>query len=364
MRAESKRLPKWRPAASFVLAVSLMVGAVSAQDPTSRMAAGTQLAPKAFRAVAARVQPSLVRIEGFGGIAAGADGGYQPPGQGPTTGLIISSDGYILTSTFNFIRKPPVITAVLADGRRQIAQLLGRDETRKICLLKIDGVANLPVPQFAPREELKVGQWVVTIGVGFGASQPAMSAGIISATSRISGKAVQTDANTSPASYGGSLIDLDGRVIGICVPLSPGSTEEAAGAEWYDSGIGFAIPLDGLANILDRLKAGETLRHAFLGVQTEPHGEPPSGAMIKQVISDSPAANAGLKSGDKITAVAGTEILDTGYLASVIHRYFAGDKVEVIIQRGDRQETLVVQLASPPSAAPTSKAGKSSKRSE
>src|SRR5262249_41731663 len=138
-------------------------------------------------------------------------------------------DGYIITSTFNFLKRPPVITVVFPDGKRHVAKLLGRDDTRKLCLLKVDGVQSLPVPEFVPRSELKVGQWAVAVGVGYGDGSPALSAGIISAASRISGKAVQTDANTSPANYGGPLVDLDGRVIGVCVPLSPGSKEVAGG---------------------------------------------------------------------------------------------------------------------------------------
>jgi serine protease Do len=316
----------------------------SAQD-----ANGTLLAPKAFRAAAAKVQPSLVRIEGFGGIAPGAGGGgYQAPGEGPTTGTIVSADGYIVTSTFNFLRKPPIITVVMPDGRRHVATLLGRDETRKICLLKVDGVSDLPVPQFAPRDEVKVGQWAVAIGVGFGAQQAVLSAGIVSAASRISTKAIQTDANTSPANYGGPLVDLEGRVIGICVPLSPGSREEAAGAEWYDSGIGFAIPLDGLSGILERLKAGETLKHAFLGVSAEPFGEPPTGAEIKEVSTDGPAAKAGLEKGDKILQIGGADILDVTHLRSILGRYFAGDKVEVVVRRGEEQKTVTAELAVPP----------------
>jgi serine protease Do len=310
------------------------------------------LAPKAFRAAAAKVQPSLVRIEGFGGIAPGVGGGgYQAAGEGPTTGTILSSDGYIVTSTFNFLRKPPIITVVMPDGRRHVANLLGRDETRKICLLKVEGVSGLPVPEFAPRDEIKVGQWAVAIGVGFGANQPALSAGIISATSRISTKAIQTDANTSPANYGGPLVDVEGRVIGICVPLSPGSREEAAGAEWYDSGIGFAIPLNGLDGVLNRLKAGETLKHPFLGVATEPFGEPPSGAQVKEVLPDSPAAKAGFEKDDKILKIAGAEILDVTHLRSVLNRHFAGDKIEIAIRRGEEEKALTAELAVPPPPA-------------
>src|SRR5437764_12723956 len=122
-----------RGMAMYLLSVAVFVGSAASQDTSNSAASGTLLAPKAFRAAAAKVQPSLVRIVGFGGIAATGNGGYQAPGEGPTTGLIISSDGYIITSTFNFLRKPPVITVVMPDGQRHIAKLLGRDETRKIC---------------------------------------------------------------------------------------------------------------------------------------------------------------------------------------------------------------------------------------
>jgi serine protease Do len=334
---------------SSVLVAIVLLGPLSswclAQDA---LATGTLLAPKAFRAAAAQVRSSLVRIEGFGGVWAGPAAEFQAPGEGPTTGLVISPDGLIITSTFNFLKKPPVITVVLADGSRHVAQLLGRDETRKICLLKIDGVAELTIPRIAPRDELKVGQWAVAVGVGYGAPAPAVFAGIISATSRISGKAVQTDANTSPANYGGPLVDLDGRVIGICVPLTPGAQKAAAGAQWYDSGIGFAVPLDGLDSILARLRLGETLQHAFLGIQVEPFGEPPVGAQIKAIVADSPAAKSGLLAADKIVALGGTEISDVAHLATVIHRYLAGDRSEITILRGEERKVLSVEFVSPP----------------
>ncbi len=294
-----------------------------------------------------------MRIEGFGGIAAGVDGGgYQAPGEGPTTGLVISSEGYIVTSTFNFLRKPPIITVVDASGRRHVAKLLGRDETRRICLLKVDGVSGWTVPEFASRDELKVGQWVVATGIGFGAAQPGLSAGIISATSRISGRAVQTDANLSPANYGGPLVDLEGRVVGVCVPLSPGARNEAAGAEWYDSGIGFAVPLGGLDEVLAKLKEGKTLQPGFLGVATEMRGDPPTGAVVKEVVPDSPAAKAGLQAEDRILSVGGTEILDVAHLRTVLGRWFAGDKVEVVVQRGEEKQTIEAELAVAPPPKP------------
>jgi serine protease Do len=299
-----------------------------------------------------------VRIEGFGGLAAGvAGGGYQAPGEGPTTGLVLSSDGYIVTSTFNFLRKPPVITVVFPSGERRVARLLGRDESRRICLLKVDGVSDLPVPELAPRSDLKVGQWVVAIGVGFGGKEPALSTGIISATSRISAKAVQTDANASPANYGGPLVDLDGRVVGICAPLSPGAKSDAAGSEWYDSGIGFAVSLDGLDKIIERLKAGETLKAGFLGVQVEPAGNTAegkfeTGVVIKEIVPESPAAKSGLEKGDKLISIAGAEIADPTHLVSLVGRHLAGDQVEVVLKRGEETKTVQATLAEAPPPMP------------
>lgn len=336
------------------LVLAILATACPCLAQEASLARGTLLAPKAFRAAAAKVHPSIVRIEGFGGIAASAlSGGYQAPGEGPTTGLVISSDGYIITSTFNFLRKPPIITVVDSSGRRHVARLLGRDDTRRICLLKVDGVNDWAVPEFVDRDQLKVGQWVVATGIGFGAAEPGLSAGIISATSRISGRAVQTDANLSPANYGGPLVDLDGRVVGVCVPLSPGARNEAAGAEWYDSGIGFAVPLAGLDDVLAQLKEGKTLQPGFLGVATVMHGDPPTGAAVKQVVPDSPAAKAGLQAEDRILSVGGTQILDVAHLRTVLGRYFAGERVEVVLQRGDETKAVEVELAvAPPPPAP------------
>ena len=336
-----------------------------AQESSSSSTAGARLAPQHFRKAAAKVRPSIVQIEGFGGVTSAKSGRYAPPGEGPTTGLIISPDGCIITSTFNFLRRPPVITVVRADGQRHVAQLLGRDDTRKICLLKVEGASGWPVPDFAPRKELQVGQWAVALGVGFGAAEPVLSAGIISATSRISGKAVQTDANTSPANYGGPLVDIDGRVIGVCVPLSPGSRETAAGAEWYDSGIGFAVPLDGLDGVVAQLKAGERLQYAFLGIRAAPYGDPPTGAEIEEVIAKTPAATAGLLAKDKVLSFGGTEVLDAPHLATLIGRYVAGESAELVVNRNGENQTVTVKLAAPPPPQPpmppakaTDKAGK------
>ena len=94
----------------------------------------------------------------------------------------------------------------------------------------------------------------------------AVSIGIISALSRVWGKAIQTDAKISPINYGGPIIDIQGRVQGILIPASPRGEDETAGFEWYDSGIGFAIPMEDILAVLPRLKKGKDLHKGILGI--------------------------------------------------------------------------------------------------
>jgi serine protease Do len=312
---------------------------------------GNLLAPKAFRAAAAKIRPCVVSIESFGGVSGegkkGAGASFKP-GEGPTTGVVISSDGYIVTSTFNFLNRPPIITVTFADGQRKVARLLGRDDTRKLCLLKIDGVSGLATPENAPTDELKVGQWAIALGVGFGEAEPSLSTGIVSAKNRISGRAIQTDANLSPANYGGPLVDIDGRLIGVCVPLSPGSKEVAAGAEWYDSGIGFAVPLIGLDNVIAQLKEGKTLQQGYLGVQAGPYGDPPSGAEISKVMPGFAADKAGLKEKDRILKVTDDDVIDVTQLTALIGKHLLGETIKLTIQRGDETQEIDVTLGEMP----------------
>jgi serine protease Do len=343
----------FRSPLAFLIAACL-AAPLCAQDTPALPGAklGDLIAPKAFRAAAARALPSMVTIESFGGVKRGKMAGIRLPGEGPTTGIIVSRDGYIITSTFNFLRKPPIITVTLPDGQRKVAKMLGTDETRKLTLLKVEGVTDLPVAEFAPRSQLRVGQWAVALGVGFGDDEPALSAGIVSATNRMRGRAVQTDANLSPANYGGPLVDLEGRVIGVCVPLSPGSTEVASGVEWYDSGIGFAVPLDGETELIERLKKGETIKAGFLGVQAKATPDKSPGAIIGQVVKDSPAEKAGIKTDDKIVKVAGEEVNDPPHLSVLVGKHNAGDEVKVTLKRGEEELEVTAKLAVAPPPQP------------
>ena len=311
------------------------------------------LTSKAFRQATKSTLPSLVTIESFGGVGAvqGRIGGIRKQGEGNTTGILVSQDGYILTSTFNFIQQPPVITVITNDGERRIATVMGRDDTRKLCLLKIKGVSGMPVPEVADLEKITVGQWAVSLGVGYGDLSPAVSMGIISAKNRIGGRAIQTDANISPANYGGALVDIQGRLMGICVPMNPQSQAISAGVEWYDSGIGFAIPLSGLEKLIERLKNGERIRPAFLGVETipNPSGE---GLLIKRVLEYSPADENELKADDVILELNGTPVNDILKLRQVLNKFEADNDIELTVMRSEKKEKkkekFKLTLGSPP----------------
>ena len=293
-----------------------------------------QLTSQAFRAATSRMLPSLVSIESFGGssVKAGRIGGIRKQGEGNTTGVVISPDGYILTSTFNFIREASVVTVKTKAGDERVAQILGRDDTRKICLLKIDNVEGLVVPDMQPLQEVKVGQWAISLGVGYGDQTPAISMGIVSAKNRVGGRAIQTDANISPANYGGPLVDIQGRLIGICVPMNPQSQAVAAGVEWYDSGIGFAVPVDDFGQLIERLKDGQRILPAFIGILYGPVNDG-DGMRIEKVVKESAAEKAGLLPGDILLKINEEFINDKLRLRQVVNRFEAGQKISMSIKR-------------------------------
>jgi serine protease Do len=214
-------------------------------------------------------------------------------------------------------------------------------------LLKIDA-EGLPAPEMAPAAEVRVGQWSIAIGRAFESDKPSMAVGIVSATGRIWGKALQTDAAVSPNNYGGPLIDIHGRVLGVLVPLSPEETEPVAGVEWYDSGIGFAIPSDDILAILPRLKAGNDLRPGLAGFSYAPRnmftGEP----KIAAVRPGSPAADAGLEPGDRVVEIAGKKTDRAAQVKEVLSRHYAGDRIKIAVLRDkkpiEREIELVAKL--------------------
>lgn len=299
-----------------------------------------ELEEQAIRSAVQTVAPSLVRIDTVGGLEQVGDVLF---GEGPTTGLIVSPDGHIISSTFNFLRQPTSILVTLADGRKTAARVVARDQSRKLVLLKIDA-DQLPIAEAVARDEIVVGQTAIAVGRTIAADKPNVSVGIVSARERIWGKAIQTDAKISPSNYGGPLIDLRGRVFGILVPLSPNSQHEMAGAEWYDGGIGFAVPLADVYAHLDRLKAGEDLHPGLLGVTLKPGDIYSLPAEIAACQPKSPAFQAGLRIGDTIVEVNGRPIVRQSQLRHALGPLYAGDKASVAVMRAGQRQEFSIEL--------------------
>ncbi len=139
-----------------------------------------------------------------------------------------------------------------------------------LVLLKATGASDLAVPEFVPAAEIRVGQWAVAVGRTFRPDRTNVSVGIVSATDRMFGKVLQTDADVSMANYGGPLVDIRGRVLGVIVPMAPQATSEVAGVEWYDSGIGFAVPLAAITDRLEMMKRGDDQHAGMLGIGLAP----------------------------------------------------------------------------------------------
>ena len=296
----------------------------------------------AFRAAAARVAPSVVQIELVGGAE---HDGKSLLGTGPVTGTVVDADGWIVTSAFHLLSKPQAILVKAPEGKRYAARLMATDHAHQLVLLKIEPDSPLPVPEGCRREGIRVGQWAIAVGRTFSFEKPNLTVGIVSATSRMEGKAIQTDAAVSPNNYGGPLVDIRGQVLGVLVPLSPQSNEALAGTEWYDSGIGFAVPWESIVtSIFPRLRKGDSLFPGRLGVrfasQNSNTGEP----VVASVKRGSAVEEAGLRPGDRIVEVQGQAVSRIATLASVLGPHYAGEEVQLVIERDGKRLTRSVTL--------------------
>jgi S1-C subfamily serine protease/predicted esterase len=312
-----------------------------AQTPTADDLEGAL--ETAMKAAVAKVAPSVVQIETSGGtdvIGAGPQGLRK--GTGPTTGLVVAAEGYIISSAFNFANKPSAIfVAIPGQKERFVAKVVATDHTRMLTLLKVEAT-GLPVPAPTPKKEIQVGQWTIALGRTWSTldSPPSVSVGIVSAVERIWGKAIQTDAKVSPVNYGGPLVDLYGRVMGVLVPASPRGQDETAGVEWYDSGIGFAIPLEDINTVLPRLKKGEELKKGLLGIFLRSQDLYGAAPVIASVSPESTASGAGIKPGDTITEINGVRVVRQAQILHLLGNKYAGDTVAVKLLRGKEEISL------------------------
>ncbi len=359
------------------------VGAQTAQNAPGTISAATPRpgAPMSFADLAARLQPAVVNISTRQSVPVRSQ--QLPPGfeeffrrfgapvpdgggeGGPTTrrggslgsGFIISADGYVVTN--NHVISPArngatvdSITVTLPDRKEYQARLVGRDTASDLALLKIDAT-NLPFVRFGDSTRARVGDWVVAIGNPFGIGST-VTAGIVSALHRNIGSGaydryIQTDASINQGNSGGPMFDINGNVIGINTALiSPTGG---------NVGIGFAIPAEQAAPIIDSLRRGQRVRRGYIGVSLQPLDESVAtalgipkdrGELIRGVTPGGAAARAGVQQGDVIVTVAGRAVTPDESLAYLIAQQPVGSRVPIELIRNGRRQTLTVQVAERP----------------
>jgi len=307
----------------------------------------------AIRVAVERVAPSVVRIETAGvSEAALASSAEASPASGPSTGVVVEEGGWVLATSFAVPRDAAEAIVVLPDatapgGQRRVGRVVGRDLSRGLVLLRVDGAGLTPVSEWVPRTELAVGQWTIAVGRAWDLAVPSVAVGILSATSRSWGRSVQTDASISPVNYGGPLIDISGRVIGILAPLPADTAGMNLGTELYDSGIGFAVPIADMLRVLPRLKNGETLSPGVLGIGYSARDPFTGEARIATCRPGSPAAKAGLRAGDLIVAAEGQPVTRIAELRHLLAPRYAGDTVRLTVERGVTDDADRPQSAPP-----------------
>jgi len=306
----------------------------------------------AVKEAVAFIAPSVVKIETLGGAE----------GSGHSTAICVSDTGLFLTAAYNLRGDPSSIflkaasrsaagvTASASDKievKRFIAEIVATDHSRNLVLLKADPVEEFPFyPITVPADDLnlRTGETVVAVGKVYDERKPALSVGIVSALGRIWSRAIQTDAKISRANYGGPLIRLNGDVAGILCPLSPDDPSVEAGAQWYDSGIGFAVPLAGYQRMIDRLAQGNDLHRGLLGVSMKGKDIFADEPVIGYCRPKSPATDSGLEPGDKLLTIGGKPIKSHAEMKHLLGPMVAGDEVEITLLRDKETLTLAATL--------------------
>ncbi|NTU90284.1 MAG: PDZ domain-containing protein, partial [Actinobacteria bacterium] len=308
-------------------------------------------------AVSSKALPSVVSIDVYM-----VDSQLSGPGSGSSesvlaglgSGIIITDDGYILTNYHVIEGSSDLIVNV--DDEEYTATVVGTDSSSDLAVLKIDASGLTPI-EIGSSSDLKVGEWVMALGSPFGLEK-SVSTGIVSALYRstsmenstglsIYANMIQTDAAVNPGNSGGALVDSEGKLIGINTLI-----ESYSGSS---SGVGFAIPVDYAMKVAEQLMAGKTVSHAYLGVSlgtvnsqnaVENGLSVDSGAYVAEVVSGTPAAQAGLAVGDVLTKVNGVSIASASEFIIQIRSYSPGDKVELEYVRGTDTKTVEVTLGS------------------
>ena len=288
--------------------------------------------------------------------------GYQTQAAAAGSGFILSADGYILTN-YHVVENSDSITVSLYDGSEYDAALVGCDESNDIAVLKIDAEGLTPVV-LGDSDNLNVGDQVVAIGNPLGELTFSLTTGVVSALNRevtlssnVTMNLIQTDCAINSGNSGGALFNLYGEVIGI---TNAKYSSSSSSSEASIDNIGFAIPLNHVKNIVKSIIETGSITKPYIGVtvssvSSEAQGYGlPTGAAVRSVEADSPAAKAGLEENDIITEVDGTAINSSTELVNYVGEKTPGDELTFKVYRqGEELELTVTIGEKTQSAMPT-----------
>ena len=341
-----------------------------AGSPESRFAGGLP----DFVSLAKKMRPVVVNIstvtvsEGRGGQEFASPFGEEDPfndfwrrffggpaPRGPQrqrslgSGFIVDGDGSIITNNHVVENASKIVVKLSDDDQEYEAKVVGRDSKTDIAVIKINAKVNLATASLGDSDRLDVGEWVVAIGNPFGLDSTVTS-GIVSAKGRHIGQGpydnfIQTDASINPGNSGGPLINLRGEVVGINTAIF----SRTGG----NMGIGFAIPINLVKELLPQLRGKGKVTRGYLGVLiqkvtpeiAESLGlEKPQGALVANVSKDGPADKAGVKVGDVIAEFDGKEVKDSGDLPIIVARTAVDKKVRMKVLRDKKEVVLNVAV--------------------
>ena len=288
----------------------------------------------------------------------GDRGNYRQRVQGLGSGYIISPDGYIVTND-HVAGNASEITVTLTDGSHYKAEIVGTDPTSDICLLKIDG-NNFPYLELGNSDDVIIGEWVIALGNPFGLfelnDKPTVTVGVISATgmnlepinNRYYINMIQTDAAINGGNSGGPLVNSLGQVIGMNTLIF------TAGGVQGNIGLGFAIPINKVKRIVTELKENGKIDRDFqigMSIQSIDEGiaryydlKSTKGVIVTRVVPNSPADNAGVKTGDIILEVEGYKINNENTIFGVFQEFRVGQTITLKILRDNSELTKRMKL--------------------
>jgi serine protease Do len=263
--------------------------------------------------------------------------------QGAGSGFIIDPSGYVVTNN-HVVANADRIVVTLSDGTDLRAEVVGVDELTDVALLRVNAHRPLPFVAFGDSHSVAVGDWVVAAGNPFGLGG-SITAGIVSARGRDIGEGpfddfIQIDAPINPGNSGGPVFDEDGNVVGMNTAI----VSPTGGSV----GIGFAIPAEIVSRIVGDLRSGGQVERGWLGVGVTQDAPPGGGVGVDSVDRAGPAARAGLRPGDVVTAVDETGVDSANALIKAVAALPPGRRVSLTLRRGDRSLTIRVTIGRRP----------------